>query len=70
MPSVKKMDGMVDEEGACWVDGLVVGREGYGSVMFPGLTNVAGLNLDEIGEWWWWWGVWMRSVSGGGGEIR
>lgn len=43
------MDGMVDGEGGCWVEGLVVGREGYGSVMFPGFTNVARMNLDEIG---------------------
>ena len=32
------------------MDDFVVGREGYGQVKFYGRTNVAGLNLDEIGE--------------------
>ena len=32
----------------CHVENFVVGREGYGNVMFPGVTDVAGLNLDEI----------------------
>ncbi|XP_006825402.1 nuclear pore complex protein Nup98-Nup96-like [Saccoglossus kowalevskii] len=34
--------------GDCFVEDFAVGREGYGSVFFPGLTNVANLNLDEI----------------------
>jgi hypothetical protein len=34
----------------CPVENFVVGREGYGNVMFPGETDVAGLNLDEIGK--------------------
>ena len=33
-----------------FVDDFVVGREGYGKVKFYGRTNVAGLNLDEIGK--------------------
>ena len=32
------------------MDDFIVGREGYGQVKFYGRTNVAGLNLDEIGE--------------------
>jgi Nucleoporin autopeptidase len=38
-----------DEKGYWLVDNFVVGRAGYGNVMFYGLTNVEGLNLDEIG---------------------
>ncbi len=39
----------VDEStGSCLVENFTVGRNGYGNVFFPGVTNVAGLNLDEI----------------------
>jgi len=41
---------MIDSDGDVFVDDFVVGREGYGQVKFYGRTNVAGLNLDEIGE--------------------
>ena len=40
----------IDSNGDVFVDDFVVGREGYGKVKFYGRTNVAGLNLDEIGE--------------------
>ena len=33
----------------CLVRDFVVGREGYGEVKFLGITDVYGLNLDEIG---------------------
>ena len=39
----------MDSNGDIFVDDFVVGREGYGKVKFYGRTNVAGLNLDEIG---------------------
>ena len=39
----------VDESsGSCLVENFTVGRTGYGNIFFPGVTNVAGLNLDEI----------------------
>ena len=41
---------IVNENGDCFVDGFTIGREGYGSIHFPGVVNVAGLNLDEIGK--------------------
>lgn len=41
---------MMDANGECVVENFVVGRDGYGNVVFPGFTNVAGLNLDEIGK--------------------
>ena len=39
-----------DADGRCLVENFVVAREGYGNVLFPGLTDVTGMNLDEIGE--------------------
>ena len=39
-----------DKDGRCMVENFVIGREGYGNVMFPGWTDVSGMNLDEIGE--------------------
>ncbi|ELU16922.1 hypothetical protein CAPTEDRAFT_222010 [Capitella teleta] len=48
MPSLEELAEMVDDEGACLVENFVVGREGYGNVLFPGKTDVANLNLDEI----------------------
>jgi len=32
----------------CLIDGFTVGREGYGEITFLGLTDIQGLNLDEI----------------------
>ena len=39
-----------DSDGRCQVENFVVAREGYGSVLFPGLTDITGMNLDEIGK--------------------
>lgn len=50
LPSLNELVELMDENGECWVENFVVGREGYGNVIFPGKTNVSGLNLDEIGE--------------------
>ena len=50
MPSLDELATMVDENGDCTVENLVIGREGYGNVFFPGVTNVTGLNIDEIGQ--------------------
>ncbi|KAK2170352.1 hypothetical protein LSH36_3g17077 [Paralvinella palmiformis] len=47
-PSLETLAELIDKNGDCIVDDFVIGREGYGSVMFPGQTNVANLNLDEI----------------------
>lgn len=49
VPSMKELEKLVDRSGDCFVDGFTVGRTGYGSVYWPGETNVAGLNLDELG---------------------
>lgn len=48
IPPLQELATMVDENGNCIVENFTIGREGYGNVFFPGETNVAGLNLDEI----------------------
>lgn len=35
-------------EKECWVENFIVGRNDYGSVRFPGQTNVYGLCLDDL----------------------
>lgn len=48
IPPLNQLGSLTDENGNCYVEEFVVGREGYGSVTFPGKINIAGLNLDEI----------------------
>ena len=50
IPPINELNQRTDSNGDVFVDDFVVGREGYGQVKFYGRTNVAGLNLDEIGE--------------------
>ena len=50
LPSLEEMEGLMNEDGRCIVRDLVIGREGYGNVLFPGETDVTNLNLDELGE--------------------
>ena len=40
---------LTDDNGRCVVENFAVGREGYGNVFFEGITDVTGLNLDDIG---------------------
>ncbi|XP_048244213.1 nuclear pore complex protein Nup98-Nup96-like isoform X2 [Haliotis rufescens] len=47
-PSLDSLVELIDENGDCFVDDFTIGRENYGSLFFPGSTNVANLNLDEI----------------------
>ncbi|KAH9492375.1 Nuclear pore complex protein Nup98-Nup96 [Bulinus truncatus] len=48
IPSLDEMINFLDENGDCFVEDLTIGRDGFGNVFFPGITNVSGLNLDEI----------------------
>ncbi|CAH1777571.1 unnamed protein product [Owenia fusiformis] len=48
IPSLQELASMVSDNGDCIVEDFAIGRTGYGSVYFPGYTNVANLNLDEI----------------------
>lgn len=41
---------LVDEDGSCFVDGFTIGRYDYGNVYFPDRFNVAGLDIDSIGN--------------------
>ena len=50
IPSMEELAQMVDGDGNCFVKELTIGREDYGSVFFFGIVNVAGLDLDSIGE--------------------
>lgn len=49
---MQELNQQMDSNGDIFVNDFVVGREGYGKVKFYGRTNVAGLNLDEIGVCW------------------
>lgn len=48
-PSISELDERIKDR-ECLVRDFTVGRDGYGQVTFLGLTNVYGLNLDEIGK--------------------
>ena len=48
IPRYSEIVKMLDSEGNCNVENFTIGRENYGNIFFPGVTNVAGLNLDEI----------------------
>ena len=50
VPSLEVLAELVDDGGDCNVEDLTIGREGYGSIFFPGITNVANLNIDETGK--------------------
>lgn len=48
IPALDELLKMTDKDGNCNVENFTVGHDKYGKVCFPGVTNVAGLNLDEI----------------------
>ncbi|GIY84618.1 hypothetical protein CDAR_169222 [Caerostris darwini] len=48
IPSLNDMIHSLTADNKCLVKDFTVGREGYGKVTFPGITDVYGLNLDEI----------------------
>ena len=37
-----------DQKGDCFAENFAIGRVDYGCITFPGLTNLANLNLDEV----------------------
>ncbi|BFZ15130.1 hypothetical protein BsWGS_18167 [Bradybaena similaris] len=47
-PSLDEMIDLIDDNGNCLVEDLLIGRVGFGNIFFPGVTDVTGLNLDEI----------------------
>ena len=48
-PSLGELHALVAADGSLRVNEFVIGRRGYGEVCFPGVTDITGLNLDEIG---------------------
>ena len=51
IPSMEKLAAAgLDAEGRCMVDTFIIGRRGYGQVLYNGPLDVANLNLDEIGN--------------------
>ncbi|CAH8495623.1 unnamed protein product [Schistosoma turkestanicum] len=47
LPTLDELAEMVDNE-KCLVEDFVIGRRLYGHILFPGITDVYGLNLDNI----------------------
>ena len=47
-PTIQELDEIVNGN-TCMTRDFIVGREGYGEITFLGITNVYGLNLDDIG---------------------
>merc|ERR1719232_448365 len=39
---------MVDQDGDLNVENFTIGRSGYGNIFFPGMTNIRGMNFDDI----------------------
>ncbi len=48
IPSMSELSTMVDSEGNLNVENFTIGRQGYGNIFFPGLTNIKGMNFDDI----------------------
>uniref|UniRef100_A0A5K3FMZ1 Nuclear pore complex protein Nup98-Nup96 n=2 Tax=Mesocestoides corti TaxID=53468 RepID=A0A5K3FMZ1_MESCO len=47
-PTLDELDDLVDEDGRCVVQDFVIGRQSYGHILFPGLTDITGINFDEV----------------------
>ena len=48
IPSMQELAAMTDAKGDCMVENFSIGRVDYGCITFPGMTNLANMNLDEI----------------------
>ena len=47
IPSMDVLASMTESDGSCKVKNFVIGREKFGSLMFPGITDVSNLNIDR-----------------------
>ena len=45
---MSELSTMVDTEGNLNVENFTIGRQGYGNIFFPGMTNIKGMNFDDI----------------------
>jgi hypothetical protein len=48
IPAIQDLTNYVDAKGDCFVDNFAIGRVDYGCITFPGITNIANMNFDEI----------------------
>ena len=48
IPSMQDLGAMTDAKGDCNVENFAIGRVDYGCITFPGFTNLANMNLDEM----------------------
>jgi nuclear pore complex protein Nup98-Nup96 len=48
IPSMSELATMVDTDGNLNVENFTIGRSGYGNIFFPGVTNIRGMNFDDI----------------------
>ncbi|KAG1655386.1 Nuclear pore complex protein Nup98-Nup96 [Nymphon striatum] len=48
IPSLDNLKDLINSQGRCEVEQFTIGRKGYGSVFFPGTTDITDLNLDEL----------------------
>ena len=48
LPKFSELANITDKNGDCIVENFVIGRAGYGNIFFPGMTNIAGMNFDEL----------------------
>lgn len=49
-PSFEELDFLTQEDGSCFVENFIVGRNNFGRIRFIQEVNVAGINIDEIGK--------------------
>lgn len=48
IPAIQELERYLDPKGDCVVENFAIGRVDYGCITFPGETNIANMNLDEI----------------------
>ncbi|VDN95880.1 unnamed protein product [Rodentolepis nana] len=47
-PTLDELVDLIDESGRCVVQDFVIGRQSYGHILFPGLTDITGIDFDEV----------------------
>ena len=50
IPPLNEIESYDEKKGTCFVSNLTIGRYNYGNIYFPGLIDIANMNLDEIVE--------------------
>nr|VZI43401.1 unnamed protein product [Spirometra erinaceieuropaei] len=47
-PTIEELSELVDEDGRCVVQNFIIGRQSYGHILFPGLTDITGIDFDDV----------------------